>query len=137
MTTLKRIVLSIWMISSITLGEVDGQILKYKDYHEALPKAQEVLDQLNATYSPDNPARAYKLVRKKEGWSLLKIAYFTTDSVLEEQLFYSAKKGKYLNLDFPKATEVNVKQTFRVSMDRFLKKGIYYGYPGWAADMVE
>ncbi|MCR9153402.1 MAG: hypothetical protein NXI09_04775 [Bacteroidetes bacterium] len=137
MTALKRIVLSVWIISSIALGEVDGQILKYNDYHEALPKAQEVLDQLNATYSPDNPARAYKLVRKKEGWSLLKIAYFTTDSVLEEQLFYSAKKGKYLNLDFPKATEVNVKQTFRVSLDRFLKKGIYYGYPGWAADMVE
>lgn len=113
------------------------------------PDFQAVLTALLSTYEvPDPPKGAhYELAKKPEG---IYIYLYTPDPIAPTaeafQLFWSRKKERYVKLSFPKAekkTEKQIekqlsafKQPLSGNFGYFFNLNTYYGYPGWADDVI-
>ncbi|MBK7174549.1 MAG: hypothetical protein IPH84_15260 [Bacteroidales bacterium] len=78
--------------------------------------------------------------KKKDGWHVYTY-YYLADSVLKDELFWSLKKKKYLEIDYPEAvvstSESDVRQYLQIKSNVYcFNVSPYYGYAGWNIDLI-
>lgn len=85
--------------------------------------------------------------RKREGWFIAEESYFAFGTFFNQQLFWSAGSGKYLDLNYldftPAPADVkealdNYLSAIDWSFNKLLyERIVYYNYPGWDWDIIQ
>lgn len=132
-----KIILGIVFVFSLT-GCLDSQ-----GNPTILPEYKIVLEEFYKNYSTKYFPQNYILEFEKQptGWNV-KIFDFKTKEIIKNEVFWSVKENKFLNLSFTK-NEDNTINTANVNTFLTTEYAIYYqilpyfGYEDWASDIIK
>lgn len=108
----------------------------------SFPNYEVVINKFLKSYSPalDENQPIFALAKKPDGWHAITQRY-PDNKVVKDELFWSAKKNKYLTIDFPANETGEIDPTYEYlilnnSASTFSALVPYWGYDGWETDVI-
>lgn len=110
------------------------------------PSLKEVVTEFFTRYHHDSNETYIKFQKRKDGWHVVKDRYDDFGKYFDDQLFWSDKDKRYLEVTFNRAPDDTASISERIA--NYMKvidwgyeepqfaKHRYYGYPGWDWDIL-
>lgn len=111
-----------------------------------MPSIKEVVSTFFHKYSFDNSEEFVTFQRQKQGWFVSESKYDNAEIRSNPQMFWSLEDRAYLDLQYPKSNDEEneigsiIDQYMSQIVDEYesyqFERNKYYGYPGWAWDII-
>ena len=103
------------------------------------PRYSVVVDSFFSGYGFTNTdEKRLTFARMPDGWYVLEVAPMQNDSVLKKQLFWSLAKKEFVTLTYAQHSLYPDKKEYHTFLlDYYFDRIPYYGYNGWAEDVVK
>ena len=112
-----------------------------------MPSFNEVVKEFFSKYSFESNESYLKFYRKNDGWYISKDNYNDPGHYFDKNLFWSKANKSYVNLNYEASNEdtalisENIKNYLRIIdwpwEEYEFNRNKYYGYPGWAWDVIK
>lgn len=123
-----------------------GMLVMNNTNAQQFPSLKEVINVFYTHYSFESVESLPRFEKRKDGWYITEEEYASQGNHINPALFWSAKENKFLAINYPISQSDSSEQrekiaTYLSQIDIAFEEGQfklhkYYGYPGWAWDII-